>query len=100
MSRKLIPIMRIINILIHHKNIDIIRSDFELESRPSRNPVEVLIKYHRTTHQYFPPIVFVVSDRDQTISFEVRELIDTFQAKVLNPIIDLCGEHNLFLDLD
>jgi hypothetical protein len=33
-----------------------------------------------------------------TILFPVRELIATFEDKVLCPIIDLCAEHRLFLD--
>ena len=28
------------------------------------------------------------------------ELVETFQEKVLTPIIDLCAEHRLFLDDD
>jgi hypothetical protein len=93
-------ITRIINILIHHKHIVIVRSNFQLEVSASRNPIEVLIKYDGAKHRYFPPFVLLTSDRDKTITFEVRELIETFQAKVLNPIIDMCAEHGLHLDLD
>jgi hypothetical protein len=95
-----IPITRVINILIHHQHIVIVRSDFQLEMQSSRNPIEVLIKYSGSKHRYFPPVIMLTSDQNQTISFEVGELIETFQAKVLNPIIDLCGEHSLHLDLD
>jgi hypothetical protein len=100
MPGKRIPITRLINILVHHQHIVIVRSDFQMEMRSSRNPFETFIKFGGSNHRYFSPIIILTSDKNRTISFEVGELIETFQAKVLNPIIDLCGEHSLHLDLD
>jgi hypothetical protein len=93
---KRIAITRIINILIHHKYIVIVRSDYQMEIAASRNPLEVFIKYDRSLIDTFPPIIILTSDQNRTISFELGELIETFQA----PIIDLCGEDRLHLDLD
>jgi hypothetical protein len=87
-------------VLVHHKHIVILRSDFQVDMKSSRSPLDVLFEYGRSEHRYFPPIIVLTSDQNRTISFELRELIETFQAKVLNPIIDLCGEHRLHLDLD
>jgi hypothetical protein len=99
-SGERIQITRIINILIHHKDIYIImREEFKF----TRDPDEMFRRYlyYLAADRHFPAIVFVTSDRDQTISFQVRELVETFQAKVLNPIIDLCAEQDLLLeDLD
>jgi hypothetical protein len=99
-SGERISITRIINVVIHHKHVTIVRSDFQMDLASSHNPVEVLVKYSGSAHRYFPPIAVLTSDKNRTISFELGELIETFQAKVLNPIIDLCGEHGLHLDLD
>jgi hypothetical protein len=50
--------------------------------------------------EYFSPMVIVTSE-EGTIVFPVRELIETFQNKILSPIIDLCSEQHLSLeDLD
>jgi hypothetical protein len=92
---KYTSITRIINILIHHKYIAIVRSDYQLEVRASRDPIEVLIKYDGAKHRYFPPFVLLTSDRDKTITFEVRELIETFQAKVLSPYPGSTGSLNV-----
>jgi hypothetical protein len=42
-------------------------------------------------------LVSVISDKDK-IGFPVRELIETFEVKILSPIIELCAEHHLFLE--
>jgi hypothetical protein len=95
-----IKVTRIINILIHHKDIYIItREQFKF----TRDPEEMFRRYlyYLATDRHFPAIVSVTSDRYQTISFQARELVETFQVKILNPIIDLCAEQDLFLeDLD
>ena len=51
-------------------------------------------------NKQFPPIVAVRSEIDAFIAFELIELVEIFQEKVLTPITDLCAEHRLFLDDD
>ena len=100
MPGKRIPITRLINILVHHQHIVIVRSDFQWKCDLLAILSTTFIKLGGSNHRYFSPIIILTSDKNRTISFEVGELIETFQAKVLNPIIDLCGEHSLHLDLD
>jgi hypothetical protein len=96
-----ISITKVINVIIHLKSLRIVRSAFETELLVRRYAlVEVYSRYGDDNDQYFSPIVFVQSHKNQTVAFEIKELIETFQAKVLGPIIELCGEQRLHLDMD
>jgi hypothetical protein len=61
----------------------------------------------KTTYEYFDnlakidyrefaPIVIIESDQE-SISVAISELVETFQMKVLIPIMGLCDEHRLYL---
>jgi hypothetical protein len=100
-----ISITRIINILVHHKDIRIIRCVLELELSQRKVSIQEFINindhlFKNGDNKYFSPLVYLESDRGTKISFEVKEMIETFQVKVLNPIIELCDENKLFLDDD
>ena len=100
-----IAITRIINILVHHRDIEVIRNLFELELKTGlSSPIEALVKYggkeNEKFNKQFPPIVAIRSETNAFIVFELIELVETFQEKVLIPILDLCAEHHLFLDED
>jgi hypothetical protein len=81
----------------------IVRSILQRELRISKHSIyEVLATYgtHDTEkfNKYFTPLVLITSDQNQVISFDIKELIEVFQIKILTPILNLCAEHNLFLD--
>jgi hypothetical protein len=96
-----VPITRVINVLIHHKLLDVVRSTFQAELLLRRYGIyEVLARYGGSNNRYFSPIVFVQSNENQTILFEIKELMETFQSHVLNLIIELCSEQRLYLDMD
>jgi hypothetical protein len=90
-------IWKVITRIIHNQNINIIRDTWAREAL-YRTMMEVMIS--NIPNDYFPPMVITTS-KEGTIVFPVRELIETFQDKILSPIIDLCSEHHFFLeDLD
>jgi hypothetical protein len=92
-----IRIWKAINGIIHNRKVEIIRDTWSRDAL-TRSILEVMIS--NIPNGNFPPIIIVTSE-EGTIIFPVRELIETFQDKVLAPIIDLCSEHHLSLeDLD
>jgi hypothetical protein len=100
-----IAITRIFNILVHHRDVELIRNLFELELKTGiSSPIDALVKYggkeNEKFNRQFPPIVAVRSETNVFIGFELIELVETFQEKVLIPIIDLCEEHRLSLNDD
>ena len=49
--------------------------------------------------RHFPTLpIVIVTSKEGTIVFPVRELIERFQDKILSSVIDLCSEHHLFLE--
>jgi hypothetical protein len=90
-----IRIWRVLNAILHHQTIMIIRNTWYREMLSGKSLEEV----SDNPNEYFPPLVSVISDRDE-LGFPIRELIETFQEKILSPVIDLCAEHHLFLDDD
>jgi hypothetical protein len=96
-----VSITRVINVLIHHKSLDVVRSTFQAELLLRRYGLsEIFNRYSGDNERYFSPMVFVRSNKNQTIALEIKELMETFQSKVLNPIIELCSEDRLYLDWD
>ena len=92
-----IRIWKAVTYIIHNMNLYIIR-DARSREALFRGWKEVILS--NIAQEYFAPMVVVMSQQG-TILFPIRELIETFAAKVLSPIIDLCSEHHLFLeDLD
>jgi hypothetical protein len=90
-------IWKIINGIIHNRKVEIIRDIWSREAL-FRNRLEVVLA--NIPNENFPPMVIVTSEKGIMV-FPVRELIETFQEKILSPVIDLCAEHHLFLeDLD
>jgi hypothetical protein len=88
-----IPVRRVINTVIHHEDIEIFRTNWQRLIWEGKFPDST------ESDTSFPPLVIVVS-RDDRCSFALLELVETFQAKILEPIIELCSEHHLFLEDD
>jgi hypothetical protein len=90
-----IPITRIINLFIHHKDIRIVRFTSELKILTGDWKDEDLL--HKNI-KHFSPIVIVESDHGKMATFQLRELVETFETEVLNPIVGLCAEDKFFLE--
>jgi len=90
-------IWKAITYIIHNLNVEIIRDVWSREAL-LRSVLEVITS--NIPNENFPPLVIVTSEEGMIV-FPIRELIETFQHKILSPIIDLCSEQRLFLeDLD
>jgi hypothetical protein len=90
---KTVKVRKIINVLIHNDSIRIVRSEWDIAVMTQKSPFERLAQ----PDKIFPPFVIVKSHRDDCV-FDLTELIETFQHRILVPITDLCAEHHLFLD--
>tara|TARA_R110000868_G_scaffold49503_10_gene159621 strand:+ start:1752 stop:2363 length:612 start_codon:yes stop_codon:yes gene_type:complete len=98
-------IIRIIDVLIHHKDIEIIRTGLQAEilrKNPSTSEglIAILADYSPAMSRNFDPLVVVKSDRNEVIGFELREFIEVFQEKILIPILKFCEMKNLYLEED
>jgi hypothetical protein len=82
--------------LIHHKRMRIVRSRYE-ELLASSNLLEVLAR-SEWQHEYFPPLVAVTSGKNETISFGIKELIETFQIGFLGWVPFYNSAARLFCD--
>jgi hypothetical protein len=97
-------IVDIIDTLIHHREVKVVRHLFALELERRTVSVPEFIQSHGHLmrkgggDKYFSPIVFVTSDRHKNISFDIAELIETFEHQILKPIITICDEHKLYLE--
>lgn len=101
-SSKKVPlrIWRIINVLVHHSDVKIVRTTFHLLLLGGASIEELapLMVIGSPDNKSFPPLVGVRSEKEKYIIFKINELIDIFQKEILVPIVDLCSEQNLFLD--
>ena len=96
------PVTRIVNILIHHNDIRIIRFNYELmvlDNPIGGSDFDAQLFLHKNVKS-FPPIVRVKSDQNKRVIFDVAELIHVFESKVLAPIVEICAEDKLYLDDD
>jgi hypothetical protein len=93
-----IPITRIINVLIHHKEIVSIRSEFDFDRYFGKSIFDRWL--NGIEDRKINPICIVTSDKDALIGFRIKEFIEVYHKKIIEPIIDLCDENNLFLTDD
>jgi hypothetical protein len=91
-----IKVTRVINMLVHHDYIQIVRTEVEAKILAGIAKAEDF--FLSTPSRSFPPIVSVKSDKGKIAMFELRELIEAFQQQVLGPIIDICDANKLFLE--
>ena len=93
------PITRIINAIIHHRRINIIRFNYELKdlSDPKNWTAENVLHKNIT---YFAPVISMESDQGRRFAFKLWKLVNVFESEVLVPIVDACSEDNLYLDDD
>lgn len=89
-------LLAIVNTLIHHQDIEIVRTEWKAERLAGvRRSIDDFLTL---PNRSFPPLVSVKSDQGKFIMFDLRELVETFQQQVLEPIVDLCNEHGFLLD--
>ena len=96
-SRQYISMTRIINILVHHKKILVVRSEKHLKIHFHAASLHDLL--HDDDHK-IQALCIVTSDKDSVLIFRIQEMLEIYQEKIVNPIIDLCDEHHLFLTAD
>ena len=92
------PITRIINVLIHHVSMRVIRTDVDLLRLPDweltlRHMLAPLFDVPRT----LKPYCIVESDRKSKLEFSIGPLIETFQEYIIRAVFTLCGESGLNL---
>jgi hypothetical protein len=85
----------IVNKLVHHDSIEIVRAEFQMNLLSKGMRMDELWD---GVSESFAPIVLVSTNAGDLTAFELQELIETFQQKVLGPIIEICQEQGLYLD--
>jgi hypothetical protein len=90
------PITRINNVIVHNVSLRIFRTEAHLRIALGNWTID---DFMIGTRRYIDPICHVKSDQDNFI-FRIAEFIETFQRKILAPVIEMCEEHHLWLDED
>ncbi|HEV2265365.1 MAG TPA: hypothetical protein VGR79_12625 [Stellaceae bacterium] len=94
-SARTVRVRDVINKIIHHEDIQIVRTVLRAGLLAGRYKLEDILD---VSDQSFSPLIAIKSERGEMMNFELRELIETFQKKILVPIIDFCAEHDLYLE--
>ena len=81
-------IREITNLIIHHKFIQVVRFKYEIDGTIIR----------KGDLKHFSPLVMAKSDRNERITFHLRDLIIKFEIDVIEPIVEFCTNDRLFLD--
>ncbi len=90
-----VPVTRIINILIHHREVAVIRTAQHLRISMG---VSTIRDFMITDEPRIAPMCVAVSDKGKTIVFNIRALVERFQEQIIEPVIELCAEHSIFLE--
>jgi hypothetical protein len=90
-----VSIIKIIDVLIHHRNILVARSLGAISRyKPGTDIIDMMKDYEKD----IPSTCLLISDRNERFIFKVGDLIETFANEILDPIIDLCAAKTLFLE--
>jgi len=94
-AEKVVPLTRVINLAVHNRQIEVIRT---LGSLRMRSGERDLLSVYEDYAKPMVPIVYVQSDKGQSCIFRIEPLITIFEDEILGTIIDVCAEHSLHLD--
>lgn len=95
-----LPIWSVIGIIVHHRKIEITRTvlDFMLKAGQFNWQRDLHMLQESPYKDHFPPAVYVKSDRPDAVLFRLGDMVAAFEDKILQPIVDVCAEHQLFLE--
>ena len=98
-TKKPKSLYKVINVLVHNDRIEICRTEARRLTMAGAAIDELIpIFAGQVPNRSFPPLVVISSPKERPIVFELRHMIEVFQNKVLEAVIDFCAEQNLFLD--
>lgn len=95
---KQVPVLRILNIVIHHLRIELIRRQSDIEPDLDFHTAEGLARFMKVRKERVVPSVMVKSDRGDSMFFRLTDLVKAFETQVLNPIVDYCDDRGLYLE--
>ena len=98
---------KILNIIIHHEDIIIVRTKLhaelikcKAEGGSEEEMMNILMRYKNPSNYLIPVIVSVQSDHSDVTSFRLENLINVFESKILKDIINACSERKIYLDME
>ena len=93
-----LAITRIINIIVHHRELEIVRFKSELITwGEDMTVVDVYKRHVEAGNAFFSPMMSVQSDRGGRVILKLSSLVEIFERDVLLPIVDNCSEDGLYL---
>jgi hypothetical protein len=94
---KSVPVWRVINIIIHHRRIEVMRR----ESDSIRTPLdtgEAMVAWLEARGRSYQPRVVVKSDKGSAVGFLLTNFINAAHEGVIDPIVEYCSERELDLE--
>lgn len=85
-----ISFSRIINVLVHHREITILRTTH----KQRMGSYESYLEENQITE---PASCILTSDEGKTLGFRIHDLVDAYEHQILEAVIELCGENKLDL---
>lgn len=85
----------IINMIIHHTDLTVVRTDWQLGAMSGQLRWSEMLD---SSPSPIPASVLVRSDKNGPVAFELRELVEVFQKRILCPVIEIASENHLWLD--
>src|SRR5665213_1386665 len=94
---KRLPIVRVINTVIHHRWIHIVRRKSDTMQVDFKDQASYAA-WSAARKEGFYPIITVKSDRGSLIAFRVDLMIGAVNDQILDRVIEYCDERLLFLE--
>ncbi|WP_299616865.1 hypothetical protein [Pelagibius sp.] len=89
----------ILNMVIHHKDLRIIRNLMVLKLLIGKAPSWQGLNFE-DWYSYISPVVYVKSDRNKEAAFILLPFLELFQKRVILRIVSICEENGIHLDLE
>jgi hypothetical protein len=91
-----ISVWRLVNIIVHHETLELLRSTFDLLLKVLPDPVEALLHDKRSVK--YPAMLLVKSDQSSLLAIELGDFLTSFLEQVLSPIVDKCEDRHIYLE--
>lgn len=92
-----VPVTTIVNKIIHHRRLDILRRRSDFMAPPGPNG-EALLEWLKARQEGLYPIMTVQADSGGFIGMRIADFILAAHQGITKPIVDYCDDRNLYLE--
>jgi hypothetical protein len=93
-----LPLTRLINGVIHHTSMKVIRRRSDTLPAPTKDNPESFVQFYQAVYVGLHPVIWLSSDLVDHLAFRVDFFAAGIAKEILGPIVEYCDDNELYLE--